>query len=294
MEAIIDSTNDAVVTNATLTDANSSATLNIPAQVSFSVTAETNETKKDNKVDAIDTLLAMGELEKLVADREHWQDTAYKTSNDMLYGILQRCYAYYDKMGGDSDAAKTARAGFRLYVESRNLTFKKSTHTIAKIVACVFGADRRRVSAYSIALRSALQHKVDTKDLIDYLRGAGGVEELRLAKNPNVMTTKTKAKTATLWLNDYELATVQSEQLSQDLDAANVGSQHVLLATQCADGSFKIHGVVSNAGIVDATLAAFYTKHKSAKATESAGQEAAGEQADLNTLIAEAAAHTHQ
>ena len=295
MEAIINSTNEAVIANdVTLVGINTATKLNIPAQASISVIAETNAVNKDDKADAVDTLVAMKELEQLVADREHWQDTAFKTSNDILYGILERCYEYYHKMSGDSDAAKTAREGFKLYVESRKLTFKKSTHTIAKILACVFGTDRRRISAYSIALRSALQNKVDTKDLIDYVRDAGGVEELRLAKSPNAMTVKSKAATATTWINDYDLAIIKSEILSQELDAANAGSQHVLLVTQCADGSFKVHGIVSNTGVVDAALAAFYTKHKSAKATETAGQEVANEQADLNTLIAEAAAQTHQ
>jgi hypothetical protein len=297
MEAIINSTNDSVVANdIQLIGGTTSTSLNIPAQLSMSITAEAeaNTTGKEVKVDSIQAVTAMKELEQITTDRQVWQDTAYKTSNDMLYGILERCYAYYHKMSGESDAAQSAREGFKLYVHSRDLKFKKSTHTIAKVLACVFGIDRRRVSAYSIALRSALQNNVKTSDLIEYLANAGGVEELRLAKSPNAMTVKTKAATATSWVSGYELATVKSEQLSMNLDSANVGSQHVLLVTQCADGSFTVHGIVSNTGVVDAALAAFYTKHKSSKATETAATEVADTQADLNALIATAAAETHQ
>lgn len=297
MEAIINSTNDAVVTNdILLIGGTTSTSLNIPAQSSVSITAkaESVTTGKEVKINAVQALTAMQELEKIITDRQVWQDTVYKTSNDMLYGILERCYSYYHKMSGDGDAAKTAREGFKLYIQSRDIVFKKSTHTIAKILACVFGADRRRVSAYSIALRSALQNNVKTDDLAEYLANAGGVEELRLAKSPTAMTVKSKAATATSWVGRYELATVKSEQLSMNLDAANVGSQHVLLVTQCADGSFTVHGIVSNTSVVDAALAAFYTKHKSSKATETASAEVAETQGDLNALIATAAAKTHQ
>lgn len=297
MEAIINSTNEAVVANMLrMINARKAETHKAAAEVSVSVTAEAeaNTTGKEVKVDLVQAVSAMRELEQITTDRQVWQDTAFKTSNDMLYGILERCYAYYYKMSGESDAAKSAREGFKLYVQSRNMVFKKSTHTISKILACVFGADRRRVSAYGIALRSALQNKVTTSDLAAYLANSGGVEELRLAKSPNAMTLKTKAATATSWVGGYELATVKSEQLSQNLDSANVGSQHVLLVTQCADGSFTVHGIVSNTGVVDAALAAFYTKHKSSKATETAATEVAETQADLNALIATAAAETHQ
>lgn len=297
MEAIINSKNDAALANVLrMINESKEARLKARAEASVSVPAETeaNTTGKEVKVDLVQAVTAMKELEQITTDRQVWQDTAYKTSNDMLYGILERCYAYYYKMSGESDAAKSVREGFKLYVQSRDLNFKKSTHTISKILACVFGTDRRRVSAYSIALRSALQNKVTTSDLAAYLANAGGVEELRLAKSPTAMTVKTKAATATSWVGGYELATVKSEQLSRNLDAANVGSQHVLLVTQCADGSFTVHGIVSNTGVVDAALAAFYTKHKSSKATETASAEVADTQADLNALIATAAAETHQ
>ena len=37
-------------------------------------------------------------LEQLVVEREVWEQTLYRTSNDQLYGLIQRCYGLYKAM----------------------------------------------------------------------------------------------------------------------------------------------------------------------------------------------------
>lgn len=286
--------NVALADDVTVVTSTGSIPLNLPAPSSVSVGGQAPAAANQVAADKLPAFAAMRELEDIIAARQVWQDTAFKTSNDMLYRILERCYAYYHKLSADSDEGKKAREGLALYIEIRGLNFKKTTHTISKILACVFGTDRRRISAYSIALRSALQHEIAEVDLINYITKAGGVEELRLAKNPNAKTVKTKAETATSWLAEYNLASVSSDQLTAQSDAANVGSQHVLLVTQCADGSFNVHGIISNQGVVDAALAAFYAKHNKARTKSSATTEVAQTAAVTVDLITQAAAQTHQ
>ena len=41
-------------------------------------------------------------IEQLVIEREVWEQTVYRTSNDMLYGLLQKCYGLYTRMEGMS------------------------------------------------------------------------------------------------------------------------------------------------------------------------------------------------
>ena len=50
--------------------------------------------------------------------------------------------------------------------------------------------------------------------------------------------------------------------LSPQLDAAKVGTQHVLIVTQTADGGFDINALVSTDAAVNAALAAYYSKNK--------------------------------
>lgn len=286
--------NVALADEVTLVSGTNSMPLQIPATASVSVDTPPPVAANQVATHELNAFAAMRELEDIVAARQVWQDTAYKTSNDMLYRILERCYSYYHKLSTDSEAGNKAREGLKLYIEKRGLNFKKTTHTIAKILACVFGTDRRRISAYSIALRSALQHEIAVSELIDYIAKAGGVEELRLKKNLDAKTVKSKAETASSWLTEYKLASVSSDLLKAETDAANVGSQHVLLVTQCADGSFNVHGILSNQGVVDATLAAFYAKHNKARQKSSATTVISQTATATNDLIAQAAAQTHQ
>ena len=65
------------------------------------------------------------------------------------------------------------------FIEQRKYVFAPSSHDMTRVVKCVFGADRRRVSAYSIALREALNQKVSAKDLVDFIEQNGGVEQIR-------------------------------------------------------------------------------------------------------------------
>ena len=83
-----------------------------------------------------------------------------------------------------------------------------SSHTLSKIVKCVFGADRRRVSAYSIVLRTALAKNIDAAGLPDFIRENGGVEEVRLAKSPNSMTAKQKASAGAITLANKTIVNV--------------------------------------------------------------------------------------
>lgn len=280
-----------MTTSLPLATANAIVDIAVPKRIVATVSYEQDVDADPKKQDALATWSAKSELEQMVADREHWQDTAYKTSNEMLYSILQRCYAYYKKMELETAAGKAARDGLTMYIKSHGVIVTKSAHSMSRIVACVFG-NGKRVSAYSIALRSALQRKIAVADLATFLADEGGVEELRLAKSPTALSVTQKAEKATTWANEVELATVSSDQLSQTLDAGKADTQHVLLATQCADGSFKVHAVISNSGVVNAALAAFYSANKKAREAANATAGIVQQKADLSQLIADAAAQT--
>ena len=59
----------------------------------------------------------------------------------MLYALLQKCFVLYKAMGTDSAEAKTLREALNSYIALKVYKFSKSTHTLTKIVKCVFGAD---------------------------------------------------------------------------------------------------------------------------------------------------------
>lgn len=215
-------------------------------------------------------------IEQLALEAEVWHNTAFKTSNDQLYGLLAKCYGVYLAMSGDSEEAKALRKGLTDHINLKGYSFGKGSHTINKIVKCVFGFDRRRVSAYGIVLRTALANKVAIQDLPDFIRNSGGVEEIRLAKSPNAMTPKAKAQIASSTVTSNDLGVVSSPDISAMLDAGKVGTNTVLIGTWQADGSIAVRAVVESDTALNAALASYYSAHKEAiKAQEKAAQEAA-------------------
>lgn len=224
-------------------------------------------------------------IEQLIVEQEVWSDTAFKTSNDMLYNLLAKCYAKYEEMCAENELGKKLRTELNDYIQLHNIGVNKKSHTLIKIVKCVFGADRRRVSAYSIVLRTALFQKKTSADIADFIRNNGGVEEIRLAKNGTVLTVKQKAEVAGVTVKSASLAEFESEAIAQQLDAANVGQQIVFVATQLANGKFVVNAVSNSATAVNATLAAYYSANKANIAKQQVEADVLSKDEQLNNIV---------
>jgi hypothetical protein len=228
-------------------------------------------------------------FEQLAVEREAWENTVYRTSNDQLYALLQKCYQTYQAMTGTEDEASALRKGLNDYINTKGYKFNTGTHTLVKIVKCVFGADRRRVSAYGIVLRTALAKKISAVDLPQFIRAQGGVEEIRLAKAPNAMTAKQKAAKAAEAVRTENMGVFASESLGSKLDAGNIGKSVVLIGTWQADGSVIVRSVVENDSAVNAALASYYTSVKDTLKQRTEQKQAANDELIKHEVIAIAA-----
>jgi hypothetical protein len=223
------------------------------------------------------TKVTFAAIEQLVVEREVWEDNAFRTSNEQLYALLQSCYGLYKAMDSGSAEAKALRDGLKDYINVKGYIFTKSSHTLTKIVKCVFGTDRRRVSTYSIVLRSALSKNIGILDVADFIRNGGGVEEIRLSKAPNAMTPKQKAAVAhsTVVVNDIGVVTSPTLSGMLGADAGKIGTNTVLIGTWQADGSVVVRAVVESDTVLTAALASHYSAIKEAAKAQAAEQKAA-------------------
>lgn len=232
------------------------------------------------------------QLTTLVADSKAWETTHLYVAHEALYLLLQRCYDLYITATNDAGYAAMLQAAIQDYFNLNGMKLDKASHTLNNIAKIVFGADRKRASAYALALRVALSDKTPVADLPQYFRNAGGCEEVRRkAKNPNG-TTKTaeqKATEAKTWLASDNYGVFRNDVLALELDAAKVGEQHLLIVTQQLDGSFTVNGLISTAGVVQSALVAFYTKHKDDQTAQVAEKTETDATAALSTAIAAAA-----
>lgn len=233
-------------------------------------------------------------IEDLIAEKDAWFNNAYRTSNEQLYTLLGKCYALYQQLSEPGENGKRLREGLDEYIKAKGYVFSASSHTIVKIVKCVFGADRRRVSAYGIVLRSALSQKLTAEQIPEFIRNNGGVEEIRLAKSPNSMTPKKKAEIGKQSLTEQRLGVLEHPSLKAALDAGNIDQPVVLLGTWQSDGSIVVHTFTNSSAAVTAALASHYSSVKVAESATKVEVEAANDAAATHEAIraaAEAAAN---
>ncbi len=198
-------------------------------------------------------------LDEMEAARKQWQTTAFRTSNQQLYGVLADCLAYGAEL--EVGAAKARSKELQEFLESRNYIVKKDSPLMTRIVKSVFSAvDRRRVSTYSLVLREAQKQGVQPSKLADWIEERGGIQEVRLSKSATYVSPKSKAEMARDKLAAMpNLAVVKSAELTLQADADFVGEECLLLAEQQADGSFCVKHVVRNNAALTAALTSLYS-----------------------------------
>jgi hypothetical protein len=196
----------------------------------------------------------------------------------------------YTAMCLDNDRAKQLRKDLNDYIESNKLTFKKSTHTLVRIVRCVFGeADKRRISTYGIVLRSAFSQQIESTKLVDYIKQFGGVQEIKLAKT-NTLSVKAKAQVAVSSLDTQVIAEIENKDVATKLDASKIGQRVIFIAKQLANGKFVINGAVNSEGAVNTAMAAYYSANKENITKVIAERKLASNDASLTQAISVAAA----
>ena len=159
------------------------------------------------------------------------------------------------------------------------------------MVKCVFGVDRRRVSAYSIALRAALQKNITADELAAFLEDNGGVEQLRLG-GKKAMTATERADIVKHAVINNSIGTFKFEALLTGAEADWTDKQVVIVATYLPTGEFEANVVVKHDSAVTAALAAHHSNQKAlARAQVKAENDArkAAEKVEKAAADAEAA-----
>ena len=202
---------------------------------------------------------------QLVAERKAWELGAYVKSNEQLYAVLGKCYAFYFDLSGNSKEANAARMELNAVINKKGYSFNEGTHVLTKLVKYVFeGIDRRRVSAYSLVLREALTQNVKVDGIPAFITDGGGVEEIRRSKSKTAKTATQKAELGKAAVSCKQLATFKSETLAVLAQQAgkSAGEDVVAILTQQADGSFVVRELIASTGVLKAALACAYSKSK--------------------------------
>ena len=228
---------------------------------------------------------AYNTIVSLVADQEIWLNGVHRTANEQLYVILQRCYHLYSLMASDKDQNEKLKAAIERHNIERNLGIDTKSHTMTNIIKVVFGADRRRASSYSSALRVALAQKVKVQDLPQFLRDAGGVEEVRRKQTNGGAPKVDKVGAAVRQIAHVNLAVIDEEAISSKLDCGAIGKHVILVATQDVNGTLIINSVVQTEGVTNAVLTAIYNAEHKTWTKKADEEQPASEADELDALI---------
>ena len=253
--------------------------ITVPANATISVDAGEAEWVAPVINNAYNTIVS------LVADQEIWLNGVHRTANEQLYVILQRCYHLYSLMASDKAQNENLKAAIERHNNERNLGIDTKSHTMTNIIKVVFGADRRRASSYSSALRVALAQKVKVQDLPQFLRDAGGVEEVRRKQTNGGAQKVDKVKAAVRQIASVNLAVIDADAISSKLDCGAIGKQVVLVATQDVNGTLIINSVVQTEGVTNAVLTAIYNAEHKEWSKQKEEEQPASEADERDALI---------
>jgi len=232
------------------------------------VAQPTAEVVVQNDTTAIAPLAVTQPLTKVLADleaeRESWEQGAYRTSNLALYAVLAKCLAIAQV--DTPELAKQRNAGLEAFYKQRSYSYKKDAPPATRVVKAVFGnVDRRRLSTYSLVLREAIKQKVLATQLAEWIEQNGGIQEIRLSQSATFVKPTAKVEQARQTFDTLpELATVKSEALTLLADGEFISECCVLIAEQAANGSFVVRGFTRAGGAVNAAFAALYAEQKKA------------------------------
>jgi hypothetical protein len=148
---------------------------------------------------------------------------------------------------------------------------------MVKVVRCVFGDDRRRVSSYATALRIADEKKVPSSGIIDFFNKEGGFEEVRRTKNPNTISFEMKKSQGLALMNVPSLGSVHTDSLNAVFDESAYEGATLLMSTREPDGSFQIKYVLQNGGLVSSALVHLLSYTKEAQAKQKVEKQAAND-----------------
>lgn len=225
-----------------------------------------NDTTKAVLTTAPTAANPVSSLAQIESKRQQWETTAYRTSNQQLYAVLAECLAYGVSLPTAESKLRTAE--LEAHFALRGYTVKADSPLMTRVVKAVFGAvDRRRISTYSLVLRSAQKAGITADKLAGWIENSGGIQEVKLTRSATYVSPKAKAAKAKSTLSALtNLAIAKSDLLSQLADGDFAGDECVLLAEQQTDGSFHIKALTRSSTAVNAALTALYSEQQKAAA----------------------------
>jgi hypothetical protein len=145
-------------------------------EISMTTKSKLKRTSSNTKMSA-QTIVATAD--KLVEQREQWQQNEYARSNTRLYEILSSVLAMWQQVKDDRELRIETVKQMKAALTAAGVRVQMNTLALTLFVRYVFRTDRNRAMNYSRTLQAAMAAGIDSKDLADFIERSGGVEECK-------------------------------------------------------------------------------------------------------------------
>lgn len=211
---------------------------------------------KTNKITAA---LIKQKLNALYDARVVWENGVYKTSNDELYNLLDKCLVLFKELTGERSLIKELNE----LLEARGAKLTNGTSLATKIVRYVFdGCSAERSYTYARVLTVANAEKDDKVSMRSFVTSRNGVEAIRKAPKDGSLSAAQKAKNN---VDRAEKHYADAKALTASFTSNDAGLQPnsevandfaLALVRKNKDGSLSIVFGTNNKTLVDQVLAA--------------------------------------
>lgn len=130
-------------------------------------------------------------VDKLVQQREQFEQNEYARSNACLYEILTGVYSSYLEASANRGTLTAVVQAMKDALVTQGARVQANTLALGLFVRYVFRTDRQRAYNYTRALQAAISAGIKPANLAQYFADQGGVEE---CKKQFAKTEKTLAK----------------------------------------------------------------------------------------------------
>lgn len=115
---------------------------------------------------------------QLINERETWENTLYKQSNDALYDLLAKAYHLFKQIKGTRSLIKALNQR----LDALEIKYNAKTSLAAKIARLIFGDCGNRVFAFAFVFNEAGRQNVEPTKLKSWITSQNGIENIRKSK----------------------------------------------------------------------------------------------------------------
>jgi hypothetical protein len=187
----------------------------------------------------------------LINERETWENTLYKQSNDALYDLLAKAYHLFKQIKGTRSLIKALNQ----QLDALGITYNAKTSLATKIARLVFGDCGNRVFAFASVFNEADRQNIEPTKLKNWITSQNGIENIRKSTGAATPSAAELAKQGAEFCSSID-ALFAIDKRHQDLEphpeAENEFS--VALVRPAGDGKFEVVFGSNKKSIVNTVL----------------------------------------